>query len=159
MAGQENAARKMAAYIANTGNFYGLCENLETAYVRLFISAKGGITASLHHSYYESENGQLMGRPAQMMAARLKASGLAIPENGSVPSDHLALEVEYLTLLLESAFGDGGEDFLWAARDFARLEVEPWLEKFSKRLEPETECPFYPASACLLLGLVSLIAA
>jgi len=159
MAGQDGAARELISYIEKNSNMNMLRQTLEAAYVRLFISAKGGITASLHHSFYDSEDGRLMGRPAQMMATRLKASGLAVPEKGSVPADHLAVEVEYLTLLLEGAFGDGGEDFLILARDFARSELTPWLKQFTKRLQSETDCPFYPAAAGLLLGLVSLIAA
>ena len=159
MAGQDSAAREMTSYLDKNSNLNRLCEILEAAYVRLFISTKGGITASLHHSFYESEDGRLMGRPAQMMALRLKASGLSIPEKGSVPADHLAVEVEYLTLLLEGAFGGGNEDFLISARDFARSELTPWLKLFSKRLHSEIDCRFYPATASLLLGLVSLIAA
>jgi len=159
MAGQDDAAREMTTYLEQNSNLNRLCDILEAAYVRLFISAKGGSTASLHHSFYESEDGRLMGRPAQMMASRLKALGLAVPEKGAVPADHLAVEVEYLTLLLEGAFGDGGEDFLILARDFARSELTPWLKLFTERLQSETDCRFYPAAAGLLLGLVSLIAA
>lgn len=99
-----------------------------------------------------------MGRPAKMMASRLKASGLALPEEGSPPADHLAVEVEYLTLLLEGAFGEGGDDLLQAAQDFAATELKPWLKQFTERLETEAECPFYPAAAALLLALVSLVA-
>ena len=99
-----------------------------------------------------------MGRPVKMMESKLKASGLALPGEGSVPADHLAVEVEYLILLLEGAFGDGGEGLFVAAQDFARVELRPWLEQLAKRLETETDCPFYPAAARLLLALVSLIA-
>ncbi|HKI48120.1 MAG TPA: molecular chaperone TorD family protein, partial [Desulfobacteria bacterium] len=159
MAEQDGAAHKMISYIDQISNLNRLCEILETAYVRLFISAKDGITASLHHSFYESEDGRLMGRSAKMMASRLKASGLAIQESGSVPADHLAVEVEYLTLLLEGAFGNGDENFLFSAKDFARSELGPWLTQFTKRLQAETECPFYCAAATLLLGLVTLISA
>ena len=159
LAGQDSAAHEMTLFIEKNNNLNRLCDILEAAYVRLFISAKGGITASLHHSFYESEDGRLMGRSAQMMASRLKASGLAIPENGSVPADHLAVEVEYLTLLLEGAFGNRGENFLISARDFARSELTPWLKQFAERLKSETDCPFYPVAAALLLGLATLISA
>lgn len=158
MAGSNDAAHAMACYMEGFNHFEQVCETLEEAYVRLFISARGGITASLHHSSYESEDGRLMGYPAKMMESRLKASGLALPGKGSIPADHLAVEVEYLTLLLEGAFGDGGEDLLAAAQDFARTELRPWLEQLAKRLKTETDCPFYPAAARLLLALVSLIA-
>jgi TorA maturation chaperone TorD len=158
IASQNDATHTMTSYIRKFNNFNSLNEKLEADYVRLFISTKGGITASLHHSFYESEDGRLMGRPAQMMASRLKARGLTLPGEGSVPPDHLAVEVEYLTLLLESALGDGNEDLLAAVRDFARSELRPWLEKLTQRLEMETDCPFYPATARLLLALISLMA-
>jgi TorA maturation chaperone TorD len=158
MAGQNDATHTMTAYLETYSNSNSFYEQLEADYVRLFISTRGGITASLHHSFYESEDGRLMGRAAQMMASRLKTSGLALPGEDSVPPDHLAVEVEYLTLLLEGAFGDGNEDLLAAAQDFARTELRPWLLKLTQKLEPETECPFYPAAARLLLGLVTLMA-
>ena len=158
MAGITGAIDTMARYIKGFRDSGQFCETLEQAYVRLFISARGGITASLHHSFYESEDGRLMGPPAKMMASRLKASGLALPGEGSVPADHLAVEVEYLTLLLEGGFGDGGKDLLEEAQDFARTELGPWLEQLTKRLQTETDCPFYPAAARLLLAVVSLIA-
>jgi TorA maturation chaperone TorD len=159
MTGQDGAVHKMISYIDQISNLNRLCEILEAAYVRLFISAKGGITASLHHSFYESDDGRLMGRSAQMMASRLEVSGLAIRENGSVPADHLAVEVEYLALLLEGAFGNGDDGFLFSAKDFARSELAPWLTQFTKRLQSETDCPFYYAAATLLFGLVTLISA
>ena len=158
MAGKHDATQTMTSYMETFDNPGTLHEILEETYVRLFISARSGITASLHHSAYESEDGRLMGRPAKMMASRLETSGLALPGEGSVPADHLAVEVEYLTLLLQGAFGDGRKDLLEAARDFARTELKPWLEQLTKRLQAETDCPFYPAVARLLLAMVSLIA-
>lgn len=151
------AAHVIAGYLKTFGDCKQACEILEEDYVRLFISDRGGITASLHHSAYESEGGRLMGRPVKMMENRLKASGLALPGEGSVPADHLAVEVEYLTLLLEGAFENGGEDLLVTARDFAREELRPWLEQLTKRLQKEIDRPFYPAVTQLLLAIVSLI--
>jgi len=153
-----DAAHTMACYMEGFTHYEQACETLEEAYIRLFISARGGITASLHHSFYESEDGRLMGRPVKMMESRLKDSGLALPGEDSVPADHLAVEVEYLALLLEGAFGDGGEGLFAAAQDFARAELKPWLGQLTKKLETETDCPFYPSAARLLLALVSLIA-
>jgi TorA maturation chaperone TorD len=158
-AGSKVAAHTMAHYMKTFGTLEQALETLEEAYVRLFISSRGGIKASLHHSFYDSEDGRLMGRPVKMMEDRLKASGLALPGEDSIPADHLAVEVEYLTLLLESAFGgDAGEGDLPAAQGFAKIELKPWLEQLADRLETETECPFYPAATRLLLAMVSLIA-
>ena len=65
------------------------------------------------------------------------------------------MEVEYLTLLLEGGLGKDHGDLLAAAQDFARTELGPWLLKLTQKLETETDAPFYPATACLLLGLVN----
>ena len=158
IAGRHDATQTMVSYMTTFSALNPLNETLEADYVRLFMSARGGITASLHQSSYESEGGRLMGRPAKMMASRLKAAGLALPGEGSVPADHLAVEVEYLTLLLEGALGEDNGDLLAAAQDFARTELMPWLLKLSQKLETETDAPFYPAAARLLLGLVTLVA-
>ena len=158
ISGRHDATQTMVSYMTTFSALNPLNETLEADYVRLFMSARGGITASLHQSSYESEGGRLMGRPAKMMASRLKASGLALPGEGSVPADHLAVEVEYLTLLLEGALGEDNGDLLAAAQDFARTELMPWLLKLTQKLETETDAPFYPAAARLLLGLVTLVA-
>ncbi len=158
MTGNDDAALTMIDSMKTFGHFKKACEALEESYVRLFISHRGGITASLHHSAYESEGGGLMGRPAKMMASRLKTMGMVLSGNSFVPADHLAVEVEYLTLLLERALGDGGEDLLATAQEFARTELTPWLKQLTKKLQTDSDCPFYPAAARLLLGMVSLIA-
>ena len=158
LTGSSEAAHVIAGCLKTFGDFKQAFETIEEDYVRLFISDRGGITASLHHSAYESEGGRLMGRPVQMMEARLKASGLALPGEGSVPADHLAVEIEYLTLLLEGAFEEGGEDLLATARDFARTELQPWLRQLAKRLQGEIDRPFYPAVTRFLLAMVCLIA-
>ena len=75
MTGEHKAIDTITQYFEIYPSFGYLCEALEQDYVRLFISDRNGITASLHQSNYDSEDGRLMGRPAKMMASRLKASG------------------------------------------------------------------------------------
>jgi TorA maturation chaperone TorD len=159
VADEGEAAQTMTDCIKRLGDSEGICMDLEEAYVRLFVSNRGGITASLQHSAYESADGRLMGRPVRMMANRLKAVGLAPPREESVPEDHLAFEIEYMTLLLHGAFNNGDEESLEAARNFALTELKPFVEQFSKKLQGEEASPFYPALARLLLAAVSLIAA
>ncbi len=159
VAGDDDAAQTMTDCIKGFGDSEKIYKTLEEAYVRLFVSHRGGITASLQHSAYESEDGRLMGRPARMMANRLTAVGLSAPEEESVPEDHLALEIEYMTLLFLRGFENGDEKALETARDFAASELKPFLEQFSIRLQGEKASPFYPALARLLLAVVSLIAA
>ena len=68
------------------------------------------------------------------------------------------MEIEYLTLLLEDAFRHENDDLLVPARDFARIELKPWLAQFTQKLDKETDSLFYPAAARLLLSMTSLIA-
>jgi putative dimethyl sulfoxide reductase chaperone len=159
LVGSEKAAASMTAFIKSLACPDELCRTLEQVYVRLFVSDFGGIKAPLYQSCYEAGNGMLLGRPAKMMEARLKAAGLSLPQTTSVPADHLAVQVEYLTLLLDRAFAESGEAFKEAARDFAALELSPWLTRFVQRLHYETGSPFYPAVAHLLLAVVHLVAA
>ncbi len=157
LANKQEAARTLSIYLKGFKNSEHLCDTLEGIYVRLFISAESGITASLHQSAYESDGGQLMGRSARMMASRLAALALSLPEEGNVPEDHLAVEIEYLALLLEEGLGKGREDYLKTARDFAEREMKPFLAQFRSRLETDAKSPFYAAMADLLSGLVTLI--
>lgn len=157
LTGKREAAQTLAIYLNKSTNSKRLCETLEEVYVRLFISARGGIAASLHQSAYESEEGRLVGRSARMMASRLDALGLSLPGEGTIPEDHLAVEIEYLALLLEKGFGQEGEVYLETAKNFVEGELKPFILQFRDRLEAETECPFYAAAADLLLGLVTLI--
>ena len=65
-----------------------LYQNLEEGYVRLFISAKGGITAPLYESCYEFEGAPLMGRAAIEMKERFEAQDLSVADNIQEPPDH-----------------------------------------------------------------------
>jgi putative dimethyl sulfoxide reductase chaperone len=156
--GAQEAPAIVAAYLEGFDRPDEICSALEEAFVRLFVNDLGGIKAPLYQSCYESEKGTLLGRPAKRMEERLKAAGWTLPEKISVPFDHLAVEVEYLTLLLEGAFEKGEESWMEGARDFAAREMYPWLSRFTDRLDQETGCPFYPAIAEVLLAVVSMIA-
>lgn len=126
----------------------GLCEALETEYVRRFVSDRGGIPAPLYHSCYQGE-GTLMGPAAIMMAERLDAAGISLEGRTSEPPDHLAVEVEYLVLT--------AEDDPAAAAGFGREEMLPWLSELCRRLGSEPAAGLYPPAARLLLELVRML--
>ncbi|NIQ90076.1 MAG: molecular chaperone TorD family protein, partial [Desulfobacterales bacterium] len=71
-------------------------QHLEEGYVRLFISAKGGITAPLYESCYEFEGAPLMGRAAAEMKERFETKDLSVADTIQEPPDHLSIELEYL---------------------------------------------------------------
>lgn len=154
--GNQAAATALEDYLSGFQRPDDLCSALEPAYIRLFISDLGGVRAPLYHSFYESQKGRLMGRAAAMMSERLQNAGLSLPEGTSVPPDHLAVEAEYLILLLDDGIEQGERASLDAARAFAREEMQPWLSALIERLESETACPLYPSVARLLLAATTL---
>lgn len=141
-------------YVAATGE--DLAVELEAAYIRLFGAARGGLIAPPYQSCYE-EAGLLMGRPAEMMAARLAEAGIDLSGRTAEPPDHLAVELEYLFLILEAAVVGGRPDDLAEAARFARTEMSPWLAEFTARLDGQAGAGFYQAAARLALATVRFI--
>jgi TorA-specific chaperone len=150
------AARRMSLWLAERGEAAALCDELETAYVRLFVNTLGGVAAPLYHSVYQGE-GLTMGPPAQEMARRLAQAGLSLPPEVPEPADHLAVELEYLILLLEQGWQQEDPAALAEAAEFAGGFMLPWLVKLAERLAGETECPFYPQAVRLTQGLLSFL--
>ena len=93
-------------YLRTMPDATALCEALETTYVRLFISGKGGIRVPLYQSCHAFDGAPLMGPSAVRMQRRIEAVGLSLTGNASCePPDHLAVELEYLYFLLERGEG------------------------------------------------------
>ncbi len=139
------AAEGLAASLGGYGSAGELCRDLEPAYVALFISARGGIAASLYHSAYTGP-GLLMGPPAEEMARRLARAGLEPGERPGEPPDHLSLELEYLAWLWDQ----GEEDAAAFARDF----VAPWMERFTGLVERHQPGGVFALAARVVLSLM-----
>jgi len=142
------------------GNFTGadaLFYHLEEAYIRLFINARGGITAPLFESCYVSEYATLMGQPAMMMMKRLDSDGLSLTGHSNDPPDHLSVELEYLYFLLSEGWSGGDPGFIDKAVSFVSGML-PWISTFRQRIINERQSPFYPLAASLLCDLLRLIA-
>ena len=148
------AARDLTDILNSHEDQAALCAQLEPAYVRLFVSDQGGVAAPLYHSCYQGE-GLLMGPPAQEMALRLETAGLGLEEESAEPPDHLAVELEYLILLLEDGWSHDDPALLAEAGDFAGSFMLPWIEGFLARLAGETGSRFYPLAAELLTALLT----
>jgi len=148
------AARDLEDALAGFPDSAQLCDQMETAHVRLFVSRQGGVTAPLYHSCYLGD-GLLMGPPAQEMARRLEAAGLCLEEGSSEPLDHLAVELEYLVLLLEEGWAHDDPALLAEAAEFAGGFMLPWVEAFLARLSGEAGPRLYPAAAELLTALLA----
>lgn len=137
-------------------------EDLETEYVRLFITASGGVAAPLYESCHTDAAPRVMGQSALAMRQRLAEAGLEVagPETAgqaNEPPDHLAVELEYLYHLLATAWArhDGRAEALGSA--FAREVLRPWAARFVKALGSARPHPVYADSAALLLVLLDFL--
>ncbi len=140
---------ELAAALPTPDGAEAFCRELEPEYVRLFVSSLGGVAAPPYHSCHPAPHSggeaRMMGPPARRMAERLRASGLDT-DPGGPPPDHLCVELEYLSLLLESGSGESAAE----ARALAG-EMLDWTSRFGRAVAKADAHPFY-SSACLLLS-------
>lgn len=151
------ATEELLAYVNRFSGPEDLCRALEETYVTLFVSARDGVAAPLYQSFYESAEGLLMGPAALRMEQRLLSAGISGRANE--PADHLALEIEYLFLLLERGLETPDVRTLEVAIRFAQDELATWLPCFVRRLGTVSSDVFYPAAARALQAAVACITA
>ena len=143
--GAGNRLQEIGSIIRGFSDGDSLYQHLEEGYVRLFISAKGGITAPLYESCYEFEGAPLMGRAAAEMKERFEAKDLSVADTIQEPPDHLSIELEYLYFLLDKGWRDQDEALVTEGSAFAAETMLPWVSKLSERLASEGDCRYYPA--------------
>jgi TorA-specific chaperone len=134
-----------------------LYEHLEECYVRLFISAKGGIVAPLYESCYEFEGAPLMGRAATEMKELFEVKGLSVADTIQEPPDHLSMELEYLYFLLDKGWRDQDGTLVAEGSAFAAVTMLPWVSKLHERLASEKQCLFYPLMVSILEDILRTI--
>lgn len=124
-------------------------DGVAAVHVALFISAKDGVPAPLHHSCHDGGPRRVLGPPAQEMRRLLQAEGLE-PASGE-PPDHLCVELDYLRRLL--AQGREAE-----AGRFAAEVMRPWLGRFREALAAADPPPVFARAADLLLVALDALA-
>ena len=132
-----------------------LYQHLEEGYVRLFISAKGGITAPLYESCYEFEGAPLMGRAAAEMKERFKTKNLSVADTIQEPPDHLSIELEYLYFLLDKGWREEDDALVTEAAEFASDTMLPWVSELSEKLASEEKCQYYPIMAAIVVEILN----
>ncbi len=130
---------------------------LETEYVRLFIAASGGVTAPLYESCHLGEAPRIMGDSAVSMRSRLGECGLEVALDSNEPPDHISIELEYLYHLLATAWADDDPALEAKGREFARLEMLPWVRRFRDALSQSEPHPVYLHAADLAVMILTEI--
>jgi TorA-specific chaperone len=153
------ALETITRYLQPMPDADALCEALETSYVRLFISGKGGVRVSLYQSCHAFDGAPLMGPSAVRMRRRLEAVGLSLTGNAAgEPPDHLAVELEYLYFLLEKGGREQDPSLIAEAAAFAESEMGAWLDAFEQRLHLVPDSALYAPAASLTGILIRRIA-
>ena len=127
---------------------------LEYAFNRLFVGP-GKVVAPPYASVYLDPEHRLMGDVTQRVAAIYEAIGLACPRPGSLPDDHLALELD--ALLAFRALGTRAPDAGLAAlrRYFLHEHMALWLPRFATAVRQAAEVP--PAIARVIALLLACL--
>ena len=155
--GADNRLHEIGSIIRSFSDGDSLYQHLEEGYVRLFISAKGGITAPLYESCYEFEGAPLMGRAAGEMKERFETKGLSVADTIQEPPDHLSIELEYLYFLLDKGWRDQDGELVTEGSAFAAETMLPWVSKLHERLAREKQCLFYPLIVSILEDILRTI--
>ncbi len=155
--GAAPALRALAAHLAGQASPRQLCDEMNPAYVELFLTRPGGVPAPLYHSCYVG-GGRVMGPPAASMARRLEAEGLALEEKPGEPPDHLSVEIEYLIFLLEEGWSGRRPRGEAEAAELAAQFMLPWIREFAARQEGVSSSPVFPLAAKLLLAILRELA-
>ncbi|MFW6458267.1 MAG: molecular chaperone TorD family protein [Halodesulfurarchaeum sp.] len=101
--------------------------------------------ASPYKKWYEGREGLMDGPPATRMEKRFEALQADVPP--SYPADHIALQLEYLSLLLEA--GD-----LEEARSFLANELD-WIDAFEHLVDAAVaSAPFHRWSVSALVTAI-----
>ena len=156
--GADNRLHEIGSIIRSFSDGDSLYQHLEEGYVRLFISAKGGITAPLYESCYEFEGAPLMGRAATEMKERFETKALSVADTIQEPPDHLSIELEYLYFLLDKGWGEQDDALVTEAAEFASDTMLPWVSELSEKLSSEAECRYYPLMAAVVVEILTVLA-
>lgn len=106
-----------------------------------------GVTPAVPYASYYLNGKQLMGVAAQA-AHRLYLEHGVEPELGSIPPDHIALELGFMAVLAERALTDiQPADALETSLLFLGEHLKPWLSLFCAALETSANEPCFRALA------------
>jgi TorA maturation chaperone TorD len=114
-----------------------------------------GVTPAVPYASYYLHGQQLMG-PSAQAARRFYLEWGVAPEQGTIPPDHIALELGFLSFLAEQTLEDDKrQDALRASLVFLREHLLPWLPQFCAALETSAREPFFGALSRLTRQVVA----
>jgi len=121
-----------------------LCD-LETEYIRLFVTDIGGVKAPPYASFYLEK--RLMGRSSEDFLKFVKHCGYEMDENViKGPPDHVSLEIGFLSRLLE-------ENHVGCACIMIKKHLL-WFDEFREKVKENSNLDFYRELVKLISALI-----
>ncbi len=124
-------------------------KELQTEYVRLFISSPLGVAAPPYASYYMNKTGLLLQEGAQEALRFYREIGVE-PENSSEPPDHISLELAFVGMLLD-------QNRVHLLNTFIKQHMMIWYPNFLKDLLKATPSYWYQQLGLLTQALLEKI--
>lgn len=149
---------KLQDSLPNSSGIADAVSDLEVEYVRLFISAGGGVAVPLYESCHQDAKPQVMGDSALAMRDRLEKVGLAISLDSNEPPDHLTLELEYLYHLLVIGWADDQPDLVTEGVAFAGEVMLPWVRRFQHALAESSPHPVFLSGGEMVVAVLEATA-
>ncbi len=135
-------------------------ESIAADHLRLFIGP-GHAVASPYESVHRSLEGLLFDEQTLQVREWYKRFGLSAPREGKEPDDHIALELEFVALLLGAAEAKNDDDaslFAQAVAQFTTAHLRTWAPAWFGIVLTQADTAFYRGVAHLGLGLLDELA-
>lgn len=143
----------LADLVATDADLVASADRLRTAHSRAFLI--GGMRAAPPYaSVWLSPRGLLWQEPARDMARLLALSGLSVEQTSGQPPDHLSIQLNLLSELIEAEASD--KPMPVSAAAFAQDQIMTWLPAFADACDRVRTPFFYPN---LARGLLSYLQA
>jgi len=132
---------------------------LAVVYSRLFVGPFS-LEAPPYGSFYLEPEKKVMGETTVAVRNFYLQAGLVLDENFEELPDHMAVELEFLSYLLQraaAAAGDAPESAAYwinLRRDFIRMYLGGWYAAFCAAIRTATDNPFYRAHADCLEAVI-----
>lgn len=155
--------RKLAVYLSGVSE--GALLELAIDYTRVFIGHGTNAYSAAYpfESVYTSEKRLLMQEARDEFMAEYRAAGMEIAAAWKDPEDHIALELEYMSVLcarcaeaLDAEDEDGALALMGKQRAFLAQHLAAWAPMFTADVKRFARTEFYQGLACLTEGFLRM---
>lgn len=153
--------RKLAAYLSRVTEETLL--ELAIDYARVFIGHGTNAYSAAYpfESVYTSEKRLLAQEARDEFVAEYRAAGMKLESSWKDPEDHIALELEYMSVLcsrcaaaLEAKDDDAALGLMAGQRTFLTRHLAAWAPMFTADVKRFAKTEFYQGLACLTEGFL-----